>query len=314
MNQPLVSIGIPAFKGVHFAEALRSIKNQTYRNIEVIVQDDASPDDLESIFDAEVGDDSRFSYARNKENSSPDFVKNWDIVLQKAKGEYFVLASDDDVYEPTFLEKVLSLADKYPAVDIFSCLYDRFNGDGVIGLVAKPAEYESQTECMYAMVIENRYPIAPNVMVRTQGLRSMGGFVHLPAATASDYLTWLKLAKNGFVTCPEYLLHWRYDGTNVTSSKSNYWDRQKYIAAKQALPIWTGLCESLGPISPQEKFQKKVLKQFFEEHYDHWMTARFMRGMTTKEYIRYWTQERRVGHLSGIGWCRIVFRRLLQIG
>ena len=278
---PLISFGLPAFKGAHLKEALKSIKMQTITDFEVIVQDDASPEDLKSIFDDVCANDARFAYARNEHGTAPNFVENWDITLRKAHGDFFILASDDDVYEPSFLAKLLSLSKKYPTVDIFNGRYDRINDSGICGMVAKPAEYESQTECMYAMTCERRYPIAPNVMVRTKALRAIGGFVDLPAATVSDYLTWLKLARNGYVTSEEILFHWRYDGSSITSGKSQYWLAQKLKAMRLAQPIWIELAESLSPQTDAEAFQKKRILELVTEEYDNWMVMPLM-GMATK--------------------------------
>lgn len=287
MNKPLVTFGLPAYKGRHFKDALLSIKNQTLRDFEVIVQDDASPDDLKSVFDDVCANDPRFVYARNERGTAPNFVKNWDITLQKARGEFFVLASDDDVYEPDFLEQLLSLAAKYPNVDIFNGRYNLFNDTGICGVVAKPAEFETQVECMYAMTCERRYPIAPNIMVRTEALRQIGGFVDLPGATASDYLTWLKLARNGFVSSSNVLLHWRFDGSSVTSCKSVYWFEQKLKAMKLAKPIWINLCDSLVPVDANERFQVAKIRALVENGYEDWMIAPLMHCAPFNAYWRF---------------------------
>ena len=59
---------LPAYKPEFLAEALKSIQQQTYRDFICLVSDDCSPADLKLIFDQTVGDDSRFSFRRNKEN------------------------------------------------------------------------------------------------------------------------------------------------------------------------------------------------------------------------------------------------------
>ena len=301
---PLVSFGLPAYKGAHFREALESIKAQTITNFEVMVQDDASPEDLKSIFDDVCANDPRFMYARNEKGTAPDFVKNWDITLRKARGEFFVLASDDDIYEPFFIEHLLSLARKFPNVDIFNGRYNRFNDSGVCGVLAKPAEFETQVECMYAMTCERRYPIAPNVMVRTSALRNIGGFVDLPGATASDYLTWLKLARNGFVSSSNVLLHWRFDGSSVTSCKSSYWVEQKIKAMKLARPIWKELCNSLTPLDDNEKFQVSKIHDLIENRYEDWMIAPLMGNAPIGIFWPFlWGRFRR-GRMS---WRRLLF-------
>lgn len=56
--------------------------------------------------------------------------------------EYFILASDDDVYEPTFLEEVDKLAVKYPEVDLIRARVKLINEQG--NLLAKDAIYEEK--------------------------------------------------------------------------------------------------------------------------------------------------------------------------
>ena len=56
---------LPAYKTRFLAEALNSIKSQTYTDFVCIVSDDCSPEDIKAVFDDMVGDDSRFFYRRN---------------------------------------------------------------------------------------------------------------------------------------------------------------------------------------------------------------------------------------------------------
>jgi len=272
MNQPLVSIGIPAFKGVHFAEALRSIKNQTYRNIEVIVQDDASPDDLESIFDAEVGDDSRFSYARNETNTAPYFVKNWQKTVEKARGEFFVLAGDDDVYEPEYVEELVCISEDYHNVDLFFSWHDCFNSnDGVVLLPYKVPEFQSQIEFLYSSLVMGRWYQAQIGMARLAALRKVGGFVDLPAAWPSDLVTWTILSKNGVVTKSRILAHWRIDGNNISSSNNEKWSLLKIESALLIRHRWMDWVGGIPVKNQDEEFQKKEILRKLNSGYLPWL-------------------------------------------
>ena len=67
---------MPAWKGAWLAEAIESILAQTYKNIELIVVDDCSPEDLRSI--VERYDDPRISYHRNENNlGGIHLTKQW---------------------------------------------------------------------------------------------------------------------------------------------------------------------------------------------------------------------------------------------
>lgn len=49
LNNPLISIIIPAFKSKYLKESLASALSQSYKNIEIIIVNDASPEDLETV-------------------------------------------------------------------------------------------------------------------------------------------------------------------------------------------------------------------------------------------------------------------------
>lgn len=260
MNQPLVTIGLPAFKARHFAAALESWKKQNYDRFEVIVVDDASPENLEDIFNRVCAGDARFSYTRNEHNSSPNFVRNWNATLERANGEYFVLGSDDDLYAPDFLTKMVALASNYPEVDVFRSPFDIIDAaDEVIGATLKSAVLESQTEFLYGLLVGGVFTVVPNFLVRTTALRAIGGFVDLPAAWGSDWLTWGALASNGVVSAQERLFKWRKSGENVSSATSSrFWNAQKRCANQLAKPLWKALLES---VECNDDFSKVLLAE-----------------------------------------------------
>ena len=128
---------LPAYKPNFLEEALVSIKEQTYADFKVIVSDDCSPHDLKSIFEKTCGDDPRFVFRRNEKNmGGKSLVSHWNLLVDMCDTEYFVMASDDDVYEPTFLEGVDKLTQKYPKVDLIRARCKKINekGDVLSGL------------------------------------------------------------------------------------------------------------------------------------------------------------------------------------
>lgn len=272
MTKPRVSIGIPAFKGRFFHEALLCWKRQTFADFEVIVQDDCSPDDMRGIFEATVGDDPRFAYARNECSTAPNFVDNWMKTLDKARGELFVLGSDDDLYEPDYLEKMVALAERYPRLDIFDARHDFIGEQGVVRTCTYDKEVESQIEWLHAVVCGKRYAIAQSVMCRTQALRAIGGFVNLPAAWGGcDWLTWASLAKKGIANSSDVLMHWRADGGNTTSSADSYWTEQKLKALKASRALWRKRVDELRPKNVDEKRLLQDIRSRAIENYFTWM-------------------------------------------
>lgn len=106
-NQPLVSVGIPTFnRPKNLRNALKYICQQTYANLEIIVSDNASPDEeTQSVVKEFMANDRRIKYFRQPSNLGP--IANFQFVLDAAKGEYFMWMADDDWREPSFVEVLL---------------------------------------------------------------------------------------------------------------------------------------------------------------------------------------------------------------
>ncbi len=116
---PLVSVCVPNYNYGHYLRnCFESILAQTYPNIEVIFNDNKSIDDSFEIameyyrIFKEKG--IYMSIHNNKENCGSD--KNTNQCLARSRGEFsYVLASDDSI-EPTFIERCITVFNKYPNV------------------------------------------------------------------------------------------------------------------------------------------------------------------------------------------------------
>ena len=108
-DMPLVSVGLPIYNRPEgLRRTLECFVNQTYANIEIIIADNCSPDpEVEKIAREYVAKDDRISYFRHEENKGWGY--NTNFVIEKAKGEYFLRATDDDWWDVTFVEKVMNL-------------------------------------------------------------------------------------------------------------------------------------------------------------------------------------------------------------
>ena len=108
-----VSIALPVYNGEQYIkEALDSILNQTYKNFELIISDNASTDGTEAICREYAAKDARIRYFRQDENigSGPNFHFAW----EQSEGEYFKWSAHDDVIAPKFLETCIDALDKNP--------------------------------------------------------------------------------------------------------------------------------------------------------------------------------------------------------
>ncbi|MGC9151646.1 MAG: glycosyltransferase family 2 protein [Microbacter sp.] len=260
LERGLVSIGLPAFKSAYFEKALHSLLNQTYPNFEIIVVNDASPDDFDSIMEKYAGD-ARIQYYKNAVNlGAASLVGNWNKCLDFAKGEFFVLASDDDLYHENFLSEMLHLATKYPKVNLFHArvaLIDK--NDQIVDLSPLCPEYERSFDFVWHRIKNYRVQYAPDFMCRTEALRLIGGFVDFPSAWCSDDATWFELSKEGGVAySSDLLFYFRHSGINISSG--GYVENK--LKANELYQKWLfGFFSAVpNPIIPQSLIFQQIKK------------------------------------------------------
>jgi glycosyltransferase involved in cell wall biosynthesis len=114
-DRPRVSIGVPIYNSERFLrESLDSLLAQTFADFEVIIFDNASSDGTEEICRAYTAMDSRIHYHRSAENVGA--ARNFNRVVELARGEYFKWAADDDRCAPSFLQRCVEILDRDPTV------------------------------------------------------------------------------------------------------------------------------------------------------------------------------------------------------
>lgn len=210
------SFVLPAYKSEYLQVAIDSILQQTYIDFELIIVDDASPYHLESIVNQY--NDNRIVFHRNENNiGGKNLVSNWNKCIKYAKGEYVILASDDDIYSPFFLQQVDERIKDYPDVDIIRSRVNRIDSDGIITdieQIYKPFMPFSEFVFYWSKGIIN---CIANYAFKRTALLDAGGFVDMPCAWYSDDITIVNMSVNGIATTDDALFYFR------TSDKSISW-------------------------------------------------------------------------------------------
>jgi glycosyltransferase involved in cell wall biosynthesis len=93
-------------------EAIQSVLDQTFRDIELIVVDDASTDNSKAILDELAKKDSRIKVLFNNSNMGPSYSRN--RALKIAKGGYICFVDSDDVIRADRLQKMIAAIDGKP--------------------------------------------------------------------------------------------------------------------------------------------------------------------------------------------------------
>ena len=113
MNQPLVSIIVPCYNVEQYLpKCIDSILCQSYKNLEVWLVDDGSPDRCGEICDEYANKDARVKVI-HKQNGGLADARN--VALDVMTGEYVVCVDSDDCISPTHIEGLYRLIEKYDA-------------------------------------------------------------------------------------------------------------------------------------------------------------------------------------------------------
>ena len=259
------SFVLPAYKSQFLRESIDSILAQSYKDFELIIVDDASPDDIGGLVSSY--DDARIRYYRNEENiGGTNLVAQWNHSIEYANGDWIILATDDDIYENAFLETADKLLGKYPDVDIFRGRISSFNS-------SSPETVRDAEVCMpeFACFEEFAYSIfhglgggIPQYVFRRKALMGLGGFVKFPKALGSDNAIALLLAQKGIVCSGEYLVRFRFSGQNI-SSEGNYIEEKAVATIMKFAFIYNRIVSQLS----DDTIYKKHWNQFWRNMYPY---------------------------------------------
>ena len=239
MDKTRYTFLVPSYKASFLEEALESIKNQTYTDFKVLVSDDCSPENLKPIYEKVCGNDPRFAFRRNEANmGGKSLVSHWNLLVDLCETEYLIMASDDDVYEPKFLEEIDALVEKYPNVDILRAKARRVeNGKQVLADDAIP-EMQNQSDFLQYFGVKEMVLCLANYVFKTNALKGMSGFPDFPTAAFSDSATAIYLSKNGIATTNDILFTFRISNENLSCAKNYSKNAEKGVWANLMFLDW----------------------------------------------------------------------------
>ena len=109
MDKELVSVIIPVYNVEKYLEkCLKSVIEQTYNKLEILLINDGSTDNSAKIIDSFCAVHSEWMCCYTKKNGGLSDVKNFG--LKKARGEYVIFLDSDDYIEPEMYEKMLNFS------------------------------------------------------------------------------------------------------------------------------------------------------------------------------------------------------------
>ena len=106
----LVSIIMPSYNTASFiAESIQSVLAQSYKDWELIIVDDCSPDNTDDVVKPYLSDE-RIRYLKNEKNSGAAVSRN--RALREAKGKWIAFLDSDDLWMPEKLQKQVRFMEK----------------------------------------------------------------------------------------------------------------------------------------------------------------------------------------------------------
>ena len=261
----LFSILIPAYKSKYLKECIHSILAQTYSNYEIIIVDDASPEDLKTILNGFV--DGRVHYYRNEKNyGAINVVDNWNKCLDYATGDYVICMGDDDMLMPKCLEEYVKLISKYPGLGVYHAWTEIIDENSVFTdiTVARP-EYETVYSLIWHRWKAARRQFIGDFLFDVKLLRKNGGFYKIPLAWGSDDITVNIAALSGGIANTQTIC-FCYRVNSQTISKSG--NANLKLMGMEQEREWYRKFLDITPSSELDKKYHQCLKQYFQRYFD----------------------------------------------
>ncbi len=222
---PQISVCIPTFnRAAMLGESIASVLGQSFGDFELIVSDNASDDETESVVRSLA--DKRISYLRNKRNVGP--CENMNLCLVRCRGEFIAFLPDDDLMLPQNLQQKREVLEANREVGLVHSSYHLVDQAGRIvrentswghGPDRTADAIEDRQELLLSPY--NRINLS-SVLFRRACYERLGGFTSGFAGKiglAFDYEYWMRIAlyyKIAFLARP--LVKWRIHGGSLTNT------------------------------------------------------------------------------------------------
>lgn len=209
-EQDLVSIIVITYNSVKYViDALESAKAQTYKDIELIISDDASKDDTVKLCRKWV-DENRNRFVRTEilaVDENRGIPANCNRAFGVSQGEWIKLIAGDDMLLPGCLEENIKYIKKNSEIKVlFSYLNMYLDDFKPINFIQK---FPSHSNCIFfnsnitaseqyrLLLLSNRIHSTASVFISREALLNVGGFDE-KYKHIEDYPLWLRLTKEGY--------------------------------------------------------------------------------------------------------------------
>jgi len=207
---PKVSVIVMIYNSEEFLPScLESIRNQTFRDFEVLMVEDASTDRSLEICKAYAANDTRFRVIHYETNMGMPYCRA--VTLQEARGEYIAVLDADDMALPKRLEKQVKYLDTQPELVMVSSYFYIINHLGNHLYVERPPVHD--IELRWLIMFGNCLGHS-TVMYRKSEAINCGGY-NPQILAGEDMEFYSKIMSLGkLAVIPEFLSSWRTHDVN----------------------------------------------------------------------------------------------------
>jgi len=279
-----ISVIIPTFnRKVFICEAIKSVLNQTYKDIEIIVIDDGSTDNTYKEI-KEMGDE-KIRYYKFPHTGIPAILRNYGI--KKARGEYIAFLDSDDLWLENKLKKQIDFYNKKYECLLFTDAFYMDSYEKLIKFNGKSTFFEGNPPPninVYQNLIKVDFIPTLAVLVPKEFIIRVGYFDESPSLkSVEDYDLWLRISQKYKVDyINEPLAIYRVHNMNISLGE-NYINHiiahcelyKKFLNSENSREIKKSMEEQLI------KFTKKTFNYFLYTK-EYKKSIHFL-----KEYLKY---------------------------
>jgi glycosyltransferase involved in cell wall biosynthesis len=284
MQQPLVTVGVASYNNEPFLrETLESIRNQTYKNFELIIVDDASTDKSVALIEAWQAEfpevNSRLIHHAQNAGICPTFNE----IVRNANGEFICIIGSDDVYLPDKLAVHVALLQQAPPeVGVITSPIEFINAQGDI--IPKPDDFAiAHSEDVYLTLLRSCIIAAMSVLVRRACYDKVG--LYDESLPFEDWDMWLRIAREyRFLYSPKVSALYRRHGNSI-------FEKQKIAMQEGALRLLAkqrGYSpEADALIKAQTRLRAEQIYQLGGKTAAYWLRVRWQDDRSWSSYLLY---------------------------
>lgn len=213
------SILIPAFKAKYLKECIDSVLSQTFKDFEIVIVNDASPENVEEI--VKKYNDRRIKYYLNESNiGAENVVENWNKCLQYSSGDYVICMGDDDKLLPSCLDEYEKLLCQYPGIGLLHGWTEIIDEHSkVVELTTHRCNYETAMSLLWHRMHAYSTQYIGDFCYNSLLLKENGGFYYLPLAWGSDDISAIIAAdKNGVANTQKVVFQYRRNSQTISKT------------------------------------------------------------------------------------------------